>query len=203
MILYSGSGINPYNRLDVVLSSLKMLPAEIVSKIFLVFYVYGGLEDLEGHRCALGLPDDLVEIRAPLARADLAEVMAACDIGVVPFDAKPYLLCARSTKLYEYLSAGLYVIGSGPQGGELDRFLYAHSSLGFFTLPSVEGFSDAFQNVLRNNADMFDDALRNLRHSFIKENYDRRKIMTKALETLFTLISRGETMNAQSLRGSC
>ncbi len=185
VILYSGSGINPYNRLDIVLSSLTTLPEEIISRIFLVFYVYGGLERLERQKRALGLPDSLVEVRNPLPRTDLAEVMAGCDIGLVPFDDKPYLLCARSTKLYEYLSAGLYVISSGPEGGELDRFFSLNSRFGLFTSPSVGGFKDAFQHVLRGNADLFRDGMRDLRHSFIKENYDRQKVMRKAIETLF------------------
>lgn len=196
VILYCGSGINIYNRLGVVLSSLKALPDEMRNSIFLVFYVRALLECLERQKRALALPDGLVEIRNPIARTDLAEVMAACDIGLVPFDDKPYLLCARSTKLYEYLSAGLYVISSGPEGGELDRFFSLNSRFGLFTSPSVGGFKDAFQHVLRSNADLFGGTVRNLRHSFIRENYDRQKIMKKAMGTLFTTILHEKTIKA-------
>jgi len=184
VVVYCGSGVNPYYRLDLLLFSVRSLPDEVKEKSFFVFYVYNGIEYLKVLKDKLGISDSVVEIRDPLPRAVLAEVLAACDVGLVPFDDKPYLLCARSSKLYEYLSAGLYVISSGPEGGELDRFFSARPDLGLFTLPRVGDFVHVFSRVVKRMNGLFDEDYRALRHSFIKENYDRKKIMKKTMKAI-------------------
>ena len=188
VVVYCGSGINPYYRLDLTLSSIKRLAKEVASKVFFVFYVYNGVDRLQKLQHELGIPESQLEIRNPLPRNQLANVLAACDVGLVPFDAKPYLLCARSTKIYEYLSSGLYVICSGPKGGELDVLLSSNAELGMFVLPSVENFAKAFRFVSEGGGDSLSEDLKSLRHSFIRENYDRRNTMEKALNTLFTAV---------------
>ncbi len=186
LMICSGSGINPYYRLDLLLLSMRSLPSEMTKKLLLVFYLYNGIERLRDVKARLRISDELVEIRGPLPRRNLAEILASCDVGLVPFDDNPYLLCARSTKLYEYLSTGLYVISSGPKGGELDAFFSPNPQLGYFTQPAVEDFVDAFLQVVENAENLFGSKYRNLRHSFIRENYDRQKIMTKSMETAYT-----------------
>jgi len=184
VITYCGSGINPYYRLDRILLSVKALPNEVKKRIFLIFFLYNGVKGLTRLRLRLGVSEDLVEIRGPLHRSNLAEVLAACDMGLVPFDEKPYLLCARSTKLYEYLSTGLYVISSGPRGGELDSFFSNNPYLGLFTRPSVEDFVHVLSQVVKESGRLFGDDYRRLRRSFIMENYDRRKTMMGAIKKI-------------------
>jgi len=184
VVVYCGSGINPYYRLDLALSSFKILSEEFERKIFFVLYVYNGIEGLRKLQDKLGISRNLVEIRNPLPRNQLSEVLAACDIGLVPFDAKEYLLCARSTKIYEYLSSGLYVVCSGPEGSELDALLSSNAKLGTFVLPTRENFVEAFKFVSENDFLLGED-MRALRHSFIRENYDRQYIMRKAMDALF------------------
>jgi hypothetical protein len=135
----------------------------------------------------LAISDDVVEVREPVPRVVLAEVMAACDVGLVPFKDDPALLCARSTKLYEYLSAGLYVVGCGPKGGELNQFFSLNPQLGSFTLPYTKNLLGVLLRVVKNAAYMFDDSSRFLRHKFIHENYERKAIMTKAMRALRSL----------------
>jgi len=184
IVVYCGSGVNPYYRLDLALSSFKILSEEFERKIFFVFYVYNGIESLRKLQGKLGISRNQLEIRDPLPRNQLAEVLAACDIGLVPFDAKEYLLCARSTKIYEYLSSGLYVVCSGPEGGELDVLLSSNAKLGTFVLPTNENFVETFKFASENEFLLGED-MRALRHSFIRENYDRQYVMRKAMDALF------------------
>jgi len=186
VITYCGS-TNPYYRLDKVLLGAKSLPDDVKEKIFFVFYLYSGIEHYRKLQALLKIPDELVEIRGPLPRSDLSEVMAACDVGLVPFDDKPFLLYAMSTKLYEYLSVGLYVISSGPREGELQSFLSQNLSCGIFVQPRVEDFVRVFLRVVNGDEDLFEDKSRNSRHSFIAKNYDSRKIMAKAMACLSSL----------------
>ncbi len=192
IVVYCGSGISPYYRLDLTVSSIKILSKEAAGKIFFVFYVYNGVHSLKKLQHKLGIPDSQLEIRNPLPRNRLAKVLAACDIGLVPFDSKPYLLCARSTKLYEYLSSGLYVICSGPKGGELDVLFSSNSELGMFILPNVENFTKAFGSVSENGEKLLSEGLKSLRYSFIRENYDRKNIMKNTMNILFADISKRE-----------
>jgi glycosyltransferase involved in cell wall biosynthesis len=187
VVLYCGSGINPYYRLDCVLSSIRFMSNDRKKRVFFVFYLYNGNEILRKMKEELALSDDVVEVREPLPRVVLAEVMAACDVGLVPFDDDPYLLCARSTKLYEYLSAGLYVIGCGPKGGELDELLALNPHLGGFSPPYAKNLLGVLLRAVKNASSIFDNSSRYLRHRFIRENYDRQVIMIKAMSTLGSL----------------
>jgi glycosyltransferase involved in cell wall biosynthesis len=189
VIAYCGSGTNAYYRLDLILLAAKSLPKTAKEKVFFIFYLYSGVEYLRRLKKAFKISDDFVEIRDPLPRGVLSEVMAACDAGLVPFDEEPYLLYAMSTKVYEYLSEGLYVISSGPRGGELNLFFSQNRNLGVFVRPQVKDFVSVFLSVVKNNESFFKDDSRNLRYSFVKENYDARKVMEKAMAKVSSLES--------------
>jgi glycosyltransferase involved in cell wall biosynthesis len=195
--IYCGSGINPYYRLDLVLSSISLLPRKVSERMFFLFYVYSGSSNLKRLVRLLKISSDLVEIRSPLPRSKLAKVMAACDTGLVPFDSKQYLLCARSTKIYEYLSAGLYTISSGPSGGELDLFLSKNPELGSFTTLRVSDFARSLSKVAERGEVLFKDVLRESRYRFIKENYDRKNTMENALNSTSNLLNDSERRNVQ------
>ena len=184
IILYCGDGATPYYRLDYVLSSVVSLPEDTKKRVFVVLYLYKGIKNMRRIKEELGISNDLVEVRGPVPRAILAEIMASCDVGLVPFDDEPYLLCARSAKLYEYLSAGLYVFSHGPKGGELDQFFSLNPQLGTFSLPHSKNSFDAFFRGIQKRVHIFDDDSRFARHKFILENYDRRAIMTKAMRII-------------------
>ena len=187
IILYCGDGMTPYYRLDYLLSSVVSLPKDVKKSVFVVFYLYKGIENIERMKEELGISDDLVEVRGPVPRAILAEIMASCDVGLVPFDDEPYLLCARSAKLYEYLSAGLYVFSHGPEDGELDRFFSLSPQLGKFSLPHSKDSFNAFFRRIQKEIHIFDDDSRFARHKFILENYDRRATMTKVMRLIRSL----------------
>jgi glycosyltransferase involved in cell wall biosynthesis len=184
ILVYCGSGTISYYRLDIILSCVKFLPKEVKDKIYVVLYVYSGAKQLKQMLSKLGIADKIVDIRDPLPRKNLAELLRACDVGIVPFDSDAYLLCARSTKLYEYLSSGLYVISSGPKRGELDMFFSANPALGLFIHPTVDDFARSLNHILETTEDLFSDNLRKLRHSFIKRNYDRKSIMETTMKAL-------------------
>lgn len=187
VVSYCGSGINPYYRLDRVLSSVGSLPDYMKKHLFFVFHLYKGIENARKMKEELRISDDLVGVRGPISRDVLGEVMAACDVGLVPFDDEAYLLCARSAKLYEYLSVGLYVIACGPEGGELDHLFSLNPQLGTFCLPTVENLTGVFSRLVKNGAYLFDNKNRYLRHNFIRENYERRIITMKAIRTIGSL----------------
>ena len=187
VVTYCGSSGNPYYRLDLILQAAKSLPNKVKDEFLFVFFLYGTRARIEGYnklKDRLKIPDDLVEIRGPLPRKNLFEVMTACDVGLVPFDDKPFLLYARSAKVYEYLTAGLYVIGSGPKRGELDSFLSQNTNCGIFIRPRVDDFVRVFLNVVENAEGLFENNCRKLRHSFVKESYDTKKIMARAMARL-------------------
>jgi len=193
--VYCGSGTILYYRLDKVLESIRLLSQEEKEKICVVFYVYNGLEKLKLMQNELGISGDVLDIRGPLPRKDLAEVLSSSDVGLLPFDDEAYLLCARSTKLYEYLSSGLYVISSGPKGGELDKLFMNNPKLGMFICPIAGDFGLSMSHVLRKGQHLFNDSLRKSRHSFIRENYDRKTIMETAMQALLESMQRGNISN--------
>lgn len=186
IVIYCGSGDNPYYRLDTVLASVSLLPEHVRRRLFFVFYVYNGQKYLNQLRHRFDIPQDTVEVRDPIPRRQLASILPACDVGLVPFDSKPYLSCARSTKMYEYLSCGLYVVSSGPRNGELDSFFHVNPNLGSFTWPAPSDFAQAFTSIGLQAEKQLDEPSRQMRYEFIRMNYDRRTLMKKALSALFT-----------------
>jgi hypothetical protein len=186
VIAYCGSGVNAYYRLDLILLAAKSLPETAKERVFFVFYLYSGIEHYRNLQRTLGISGNLVDIRNPIPRNILSEVMAACDAALVPFDEEPYLLYAMSTKVYEYLSEGLYVISSGPRGGELNLFFSQNVNCGTFVRPKVEDFVSVF-SAMENEGDFFGDSSRNSRFFFVKENYDSRKIMAEAMTKVLNL----------------
>ena len=195
IIVYCGTGTISYYRLDLIFSSLNSLPKQVKNKIYIIFYVYDGLSRLKRMLSKLRVADNILEIRNPLPRKSLAEALASCDVGLVPFDDKAYLLCARSTKLYEYLSCGLYVISSGPEGGELDAFFSVNPALGSFVRPDSENFALSFRYSLDSTENLFSDNFRKLRHSFIKRNHDRKSIMKTTMKALLERLQHNDTLN--------
>jgi len=187
IVVYSGSGLNAYYRLDLVLSSVRLLPKSAAEKLYLIFFVYDGQRYLEKLKRQFKIPDDKVEIRSPIPRNQLAAVLSACDIGLVPFDSQSYLLCARSTKIYEYLGCGLFVVSTGPRGGELDHFFSANPNLGFFTLPTAHNFVSVLLQVIEKAEDLLRDDRRGFRYRFVKKNFDRQTIMTKTAHVLLSV----------------
>ena len=53
-----------------------------------------------------------IEIRAPLPRAELAELMRNADVGLVPHLRTPLTETMSPLKLYEYLAGGLPVVAT-------------------------------------------------------------------------------------------
>ena len=182
--VYCGSGTILYYRLDHILASVRFLSQEVKDRIYMVFYVYNGFEELKQMQKELGIEGNVLEVRGPLPRKCLAEVLSSCDVGLLPFGDDAYLLCARSAKLYEYLSSGLYVISSGPKGGELDELFSGDPTLGMFVYPSAKDFALSVSDILRKGEYLFSDGLRKSRHSFIRKDYDRRNIMETAMKDL-------------------
>lgn len=197
IVVYSGSGMNPYYRLDLVLKSLKLLPLNAAKKLFFLFLVYNGQRSLERLKDQLAIPKDMIQIRSPLPRNRLAKVLSACDVGLVPFDSQSYLLCAKSTKMYEYLSCGLYVVSSGPRDGELDLFFQENPELGSFTLPSSSCFVRVLLQVIEKAEDSLTDCLREFRYDFIKRNFDRQAVMAKASAVLISLATVNNARDTQ------
>lgn len=193
IVVYGGSGVNPYYRLDLVLESVRLLSKGAAEKLHFIFFMSSGRERLDELRRQLRIPDELVEIRDPLPRRRLAEVLSASDVGLVPFDAKSYLLCARSTKIYEYLSSGLYVLSSGPRGGELDSLFSENPRLGSFTLPSASNFANALLRILERARNLLEEDSRGLRYGFVRENYDRQNVMKEALNNALRSVTNEDS----------
>jgi glycosyltransferase involved in cell wall biosynthesis len=185
VIAYSGSGGNPYYRIDLVVASINALQDTEKDGVFFVLYLYDQIEAFERLKSRLKMPDGLIQIRRPVPRSQLAKALSACDIGIVPFDDKPYLKYATSTKLFEYISAGLYVIGTGPEHGELELILSSCPACGLFARPQINEVVLSTTEIIQKGPGLFDDNSRNLRHSFIRENYDLEKTMKRVMGKLY------------------
>ena len=81
----------------------------------------------------------------PLGLQEIAEVMAQADLGVVPKRADSFGNEAYSTKIMEFMAAGVPVIAANTK---VDRFYFDDSVVRFFASGDVESLAAAMHEVL-------------------------------------------------------
>jgi len=111
------------------------------------FHIYGdGImkPDLIALAAELEL-SDRVRFFAPLKLREIAQVMAGADLGVVPKRADSFGNEAYSTKIMEFMAAGVPVVASNTK---VDRFYFDDSVVRFFESGNVDALAVAMHEVL-------------------------------------------------------
>ncbi len=134
--------------------------------------------------------ENAVKFMGPLPVAETAEILSACDVGIVPFLGEDLLKDMYGAKIFSYMSCGLPILASGPPGGFVED-LVRECRTGFFVgKPSVNSFARGFSFFLNNKGDtkiMGENA-----RKLVEERYDRRKLGLKLASLLYEVCQRGE-----------
>ncbi|MCX6967712.1 MAG: glycosyltransferase family 4 protein [Verrucomicrobia bacterium] len=86
-----------------------------------------------------------VRFFAPLKLHEIAQVMARADLGVVPKRADSFGNEAYSTKIMEFMAAGVPVVASRTK---VDSYYFDDSVLRFFESGNIDALADAMHEVL-------------------------------------------------------
>ena len=118
----------------------------------------------------LGL-DPCVMFFKPMPLRDIARVMAAADLGVVPKRADSFGNEAYSTKIMEFMSVGVAVITSSTK---IDRFYFPDSLVKLIESGTVDELAAGMAELL-NGRDLRKSLISNANEYVLKNSWESRK----------------------------
>lgn len=143
--IYPGT-LNWHQGLDIAVRAVAIAKHHIPN---LQFHIYGE-GSAKAQIVALTKELDLgetVSMRAPLPLREIASVMANADLGVVPKRNDSFGGDAFSTKILEFMAAGVPVVASETR---VDRHYFNDSQLRFFTAGNDQDLARAMIHAYRN-----------------------------------------------------
>ena len=162
------------------------------------FHIYGGgsmKAELRALVQELAL-DDRVFFRDSVPVREITDVVANADLGIVAKRADSFGNEAYSTKIMEFMAAGVPVIVSRTK---VDSFYFNDSVVRFFESGNEEDLAKAMLGLMKNQ-EQRERLIRNAREYVVHNNWETRK--QKYLSLVDLLISSAEFRAAGLSKGS-
>ncbi len=137
-ILYPGT-LNEHQGLDLAIRAFDLVRNRMPDATLQVYGEGPARESLEDLVRELGL-GDRIAIRGRVPLVQVAEIMAAANLGVVPKRADGFGNEAFSTKILEFMACGVPVVVSRTR---VDAHYFDDRVVRFFTPGDVQGLADA------------------------------------------------------------
>lgn len=181
IILYSG-GIGAYYKLDIVVKSI----GKLIDKLKNVRLVLVGdgpdLANVLNVAKEIDVQDRVIYLGSKSDKTDLAKIISAADVGIIPYDANPLWKNSLPAKAFEYFACGIPVVATVYRDSILGK-LILENKVGLTTDPeNVNALSDCFEKIFSD--DYFRNNSGKIAISLIRERFDRNKIA----EEFFDLI---------------
>jgi len=146
-VIYPG-GLHWHQGLDIAIRAFVTVKRQVPN---VEFHIHGeGSEEstLKELVASLGL-EDVVLFKGVVGLADMAQVMANADLGIVPKRADSFGNEAYSTKILEYMSQGLPVLASRTR---IDTYYFNDSVVEFFESGNVQALAQAMLSMIQDDA---------------------------------------------------
>ena len=169
VVIFPG-GLQWHQGLDIAICAFAKLHERLPDT---EFHIYGDgdmkpkLVELVSE---LGL-DQSVRFFKPMPIREIAKVMAAADLGVVPKRADSFGNEAYSTKIMEFMSVGVPVIISSTK---IDRFYFNDSVVKFFESGNVDALAVGMVELLENQS-LRASLIANANEYVLKNSWESRK----------------------------
>jgi glycosyltransferase involved in cell wall biosynthesis len=173
VIVYEGT-VGGYYRLDVVVRALARLDNVIRNKIRLVMVGRGGIPDVLRLAENLRLKSNIVYLGVRNNKVELAQIISAGDVGLVPYDDNPLWKDHVPAKFYEYCACGIPVIATVYDDSLLAEIIKEHK-LGLTIPPMDEKKLTEVVHQIYEDVEFRKSAGKRAR-SLIEEEFDRNKI---------------------------
>ena len=178
VFVYSG-GIKGYYRLDLVVRAIEGLVRKKQNVRLLL--VGGGsyIEELKNIIKKNGLQNNIIYLGEVLEKIELAKILSASDVGLIPFDANPLWKNALPSKTLEYFACGLPVVATVYTDSLLGK-LISENQIGLISDPeNVTALTNSLEKIYKDH--LFVKKAQEKACHLIHERFDRNKI---ALEFL-------------------
>ena len=180
-IVYLGNFNYPYQAVEFLIESLRY------SK--LKTYIVGDgkyLKKYLGLAKQYGLLNSIITFTGKVNYTSLSDILCRAKVGVVgrPFQPSPEYLYTIPIKVYDYLAAGLPVIGYGPKNSAVEEFICTHSIGVYISKKDPLTMASALANLV-NYSDKYRGKARSLALL-----YDRKRISLKILDIVMKLFTK-------------
>jgi glycosyltransferase involved in cell wall biosynthesis len=145
VMVYPGS-LNRRQGVDIAIKALAIVKDQLPQ---VEFHIYGdgaGREELEALTLALGLSDRVL-FKGSLPIYEVAEKMAAADLGVEPKRNDPFAGDAMSTKILEFMSLGVPIVASDTR---IHKHYFNDNVVKFFKSENEADLAEAILAVVRD-----------------------------------------------------
>jgi glycosyltransferase involved in cell wall biosynthesis len=181
IIIYEG-GVGGYYRLDVVVRALARLNNAVREKMRLLIVGSGEVPNLLRLAEKFGLKDNMVYLGVKNDKVELAQIISAGDIGIVPYDANPLWKNSVPAKFYEYCACGIPVIATVCDDSLLGDLIEKHQ-IGVTSPPlDEEKLANAIDWLYKNKS--FIETAGERARQLIKEKFDRNKVAEEYLNLI-------------------
>ena len=188
VIVYEGV-VGGYYRLDVVVRALARLDYVIRNKIRLLIVGSGDIPNILRLAENLGLKDNVIYLGAKNDKVELAQIISAGDVGIVPYDDNPLWKNSVPAKFYEYCACGLPVIATVRDDSLLEGLVEKHQ-IGVTSQPlDEEKLADTIHWLYENK--FFRERAGKRARAFIEEKFDRNKIAEEFLRLVEGCVNVG------------
>jgi len=186
IIVYNG-GIGAYYRLDIVIRTLTKLDASLRSKVKLLMLGDGpDLPKIMNMAKNLSLEDNMIYLGLKNDKRELAEILSASDVGLIPYDNSPLWKNSVPAKFYEYCACGIPVIATVHNDSYLEELIKKHE-IGVTSPPlDEEKLANAIYWLYKNKS--FREAAGKRARQLIEEKFDRNKIAEEFLNLIKAML---------------
>lgn len=185
IVLFPG-GLYWHQGVDLAIRAFTDVVAAVPSAEFHVYGDGDAKDDLVALTRELGL-ENSVRFHSPVPSREIAELMAAADLAVVPKRADSFGNEAFSTKILEFMSLGVPVVASATR---IDRFYFDPSVIHFFESDNVPDLARAMISLLQNPAARAEQAERARRFAAARSWQEREKDYFRLVDGLCETLSR-------------
>ena len=188
VIVYEGS-VGGYYRLDVVVRALARLNNAARNKMKLLIVGSGEVSNILSLAEDFGLKDNVIYLGVKNDKVELAQIISAGNVGIVPYDDNPLWKNSVSAKFYEYCACGIPVIATVYDNSLLASIIKKHE-VGLTTPPmNDEKLSETILWIYQNA--QLRSVMGRRARMLVEEKFDRNKIADEFFKLIEGLVSNG------------
>ena len=179
IFVYAGSLAKHYPVIDLI-KGAKNLSKER-NDFQLLIVSFSGYLSFANYVREIGL-EGVVKFLGPLPVTETAQVISACDVGIITYGGEKIWQETYGSKIFAYMSCGLPVLASGPSGSVIEKLINKHELGYFIGSPNGESFARGFLCFLKNRSALEDMGKKAV--SLVNKFYDRRMLGLKLVTLL-------------------
>ncbi len=181
IFVYSG-GIAGYYRLDLVVIAIEKLIRKKANVKFLLAGRGNYVKELKNLIKNKHLDKNIIYLGEVSEKIDLAKLLSASDVGIIPYDANPLWKNTIPSKALEYFACGLPAVATTYPDSILGK-LILENHLGLISEPeNIDALAVSLEKIY--NDQLFVKQVQQSSYKIIHEKFDRNKIALEFLKLI-------------------